>query len=921
MIARTQPVSELTPIPTRSGAVAGMGQQIPVVYGVDRRDALIASVTDAGDATIFLVIWSIGEIDAVNGLTINDGIPPAGTVIRHYLGTSSQGVDPGLAAAVVGYADTLRATLGGHAVRVAYSVIEVADSVGYPRIAATIRGRKVFDPRTGITAWSDNPALILADYLVNPLYGTGRSALNVSSSADACDDLVGGERRRRAGITVNTEGAVTRLQWVERLRQYAGCLVVPEGAARKLVPLRPAAPVATLTSHDLLPDSVRISRPDLVDMPTVVRVEYQDTTSIPWRVASAVAYAPGVIAGTTPWIEELHTLHGCHSGAQAAREAAERINSGLLAGLEVEFGAPDGAIRFQAGDVITLDDPDVSGQFRLVEIRPAEVGFYALRARAYVPAVYTDESAYVQLLPPAPAPRGDSVDSPQIGGVTSGGGTYIQGGDGTVHNRIRVDLAVPASRDFARYEVRFRESGTNSPWQEGQVTGYTAHLFPVEDGVSYAYEARTVNKFGVASAWVGGTYQVVAKDTPPPAPTGLDVTVSPSGVRKIVYAYTNPPRDFAGFRVQYQASGGNYIDLLSGLTQRQVVETNEMPAGNVTVRVRAQDRTGNASAWVYRTSNIAQGSDGLWYDVDQRIETERQRNNNQDGTLTTHGGTLTTHNGTLTTHTGQIGTETVRNNNQDSTLSVHNTGINTAQNTANTANGTAVTLRDNTIPPIATTANNAQSTASNAQSAANTAQTTANSASSAASTAQAKANQAFDLAQYGTITHDRIVTPTIAAITANLGTITAGRLNFSQGGWLDLGATNTDLMRDASGGIRLTHYGMMQANSFYSQSVLANGPGQFGGNLTVNGVSYVNGGLVVPNGSHLICSAAADFYGNFTKGSAGWMNVYSGATFHHHLYIPSVWATFNASGGTLGADINWLIDQKIQAHLQSHHAE
>ena len=38
---------------------------------------------------------------------------------------------------------------------------------GLPSVTAVVRGKKVYDPRTATTAWSDNPALIIRDYLTN----------------------------------------------------------------------------------------------------------------------------------------------------------------------------------------------------------------------------------------------------------------------------------------------------------------------------------------------------------------------------------------------------------------------------------------------------------------------------------------------------------------------------------------------------------------------------------------------------------------------------------------------------------------------------------------------------------------------------------------------------------------------------------
>jgi predicted phage tail protein len=62
---------------------------------------------------------------------------------------------------------------------------------GIPVITATVKGKKLYDPRTSSTAWSDNPALCLRDYLTSK-YGLAEDEYNIDdtlviSSANVCD--------------------------------------------------------------------------------------------------------------------------------------------------------------------------------------------------------------------------------------------------------------------------------------------------------------------------------------------------------------------------------------------------------------------------------------------------------------------------------------------------------------------------------------------------------------------------------------------------------------------------------------------------------------------------------------------------------------------------------------------------------------
>lgn len=73
---------------------------------------------------------------------------------------------------------------------------------GAPQIRAVIKGKKVFDPRTSSTAWSDNPALCLRDYLISTGIADSDEIDDTlfSAAANVCDEnvtLVAGGTEKR----------------------------------------------------------------------------------------------------------------------------------------------------------------------------------------------------------------------------------------------------------------------------------------------------------------------------------------------------------------------------------------------------------------------------------------------------------------------------------------------------------------------------------------------------------------------------------------------------------------------------------------------------------------------------------------------------------------------------------------------------
>ena len=124
--------------------------------------------------------------------------------IKKHLGTDTQQADADLVSEVPQW--TTAHTLSG----ISYLYVKLkydADVFpnGIPNISAEIKGKKVLDFRTGSTAFSANPALILYDYLSDTRYGLNISTDNIDTTsfttvADICDENItlsaGGTEKR-----------------------------------------------------------------------------------------------------------------------------------------------------------------------------------------------------------------------------------------------------------------------------------------------------------------------------------------------------------------------------------------------------------------------------------------------------------------------------------------------------------------------------------------------------------------------------------------------------------------------------------------------------------------------------------------------------------------------------------------------------
>ena len=126
---------------------------------------------------------------------------------------------------------------------------------GIPEINAIVNGKKVYDPRTSTTAWSDNPALCLRDYLTSS-YGIAEATANldddlVIAAANVCD-----QTNTDAGTTRYTcNGAFTTASTPydminNLLTSMDGSLWYSQGKWR-MKPAYWTAPVLDLNEDDL----------------------------------------------------------------------------------------------------------------------------------------------------------------------------------------------------------------------------------------------------------------------------------------------------------------------------------------------------------------------------------------------------------------------------------------------------------------------------------------------------------------------------------------------------------------------------------------------------------------------------------------------------------------------------------------------
>ena len=132
----------------------------------------------------------IDEDGATDNARYDSTVDPSLIRIKEHLGDTAQTVDTDLDSELAVWTTDHR--LRGVAylyLRFKYSQGAFPD--GVPEVTAVIKGKKVYDTRTTTTAWSENPALCIRDYLISD-YGLNAPTSEiddtlVSAAANVCE--------------------------------------------------------------------------------------------------------------------------------------------------------------------------------------------------------------------------------------------------------------------------------------------------------------------------------------------------------------------------------------------------------------------------------------------------------------------------------------------------------------------------------------------------------------------------------------------------------------------------------------------------------------------------------------------------------------------------------------------------------------
>lgn len=582
-----------------------------VVYGQARVGGAIAAVLKSGDkdqyrhivcvhaaheveelGEIFVGDFSLGTLDGDGNCTT--GRYANQVRVKKHLGTANDPADASLIEEVPTNWSAEHLLRG-----FAYTVVRIdlnqADfQGGLPQINAIIKGKKLYDPRTATTVWSDNPALCIYDYLTQD-YGRGQPTSNLVTqsfidAADACDEVITVGKRYTCNGSFKTNQDPKQV--LDALSDSM-CGFTYQSGGWNIDAGVYSAPVMSLTEDDLVGGvSINISS-SLADTFNSITGQFSNpdknyvvTDFTPYKNATYIQDDE----------EELFTdftLHYTNTNQRCqniSRIVVERARQGLMVTMPCTLKA----WPLQCGDRVSVTNVTFGWYnkvFRVIDWSFNTTAPVELVLQEDAPEVYDEADAVTSdQSPNTNLPNPFDVATPVM--VVS---------DSVVINAEQVItvLTVEITSETAqlvRYEVQAKLSTDTQYINLGQASGNKFELLGAYDGLTYNVRARAINALNAASQYATTNRQVVGKTAPPEDVVGFSINV----VGAQAYLTWTPvgDADLSHYRIRHSRAtvGATYsgaVDLIAKVPRPAVFGI--APAMTGTYFIKAIDKLGNES--------------------------------------------------------------------------------------------------------------------------------------------------------------------------------------------------------------------------------------------------------------------------------------------------------------------------------------
>jgi hypothetical protein len=490
---------------------------------------------------------------------------------------------------------------------------------GVPNIRAKVKGRKVYDPRTGLTAYSTNNALCVADYLcnsqlgLNHTYATEINETLLIAAANICDEAValasgGTESRYTCNGTIDASEQPKDI--LGRLKASMSGNIVRIGGKWNIYAGAYITPTVTLTEDHLrgpIQVKSRVSRRELFNGVKGVFAspdnKYQPAD---FPVVTNATYL-AEDQGERIWLDIDLPYTGSSAMAQRiAKIELEKVRQQITVVVPCKLSA----WVVEPPQTLMLSNSKFGWSSKVFELVQSTLVFdqdesgapyigvdHVLRETAA--AVYdwnSGEETAVDLAPDTSLPNPFAIATPGTPAVTEE--KYRTTGSAGVKSRAIVTWAASADAQATQYGLEYRIAGVDA-WTRRPLVRDTVDYLDDLAPATYQFRVKAFSNLFVGSAYSPTTQsQVVGLSDAPAAVAGFSV-IKNGGVG---YARWTLHQD-----LDVQINGAIIIrhsPMTSGAIWNDGIIFQEFPGGLVsgavplmtgTYMAKARDSSGNYS--------------------------------------------------------------------------------------------------------------------------------------------------------------------------------------------------------------------------------------------------------------------------------------------------------------------------------------
>lgn len=616
----------------------GFVEQAPYLYTntysaqAPRGGPYLGAVVPGSQLPIFT-----GGTDQIDTGNVNYQYQITSSSVRIVLhnGAAGQGADPTLLAAFHGEWLATNVVQGVAYLLIVATYSETAFPSGLPTLSAIVRGAKLYDPRNGLTVWSQNPALMMRHLYQHANFGKAQVSAEEDTrfiaTANACDTstnyVVNGVTEvnplYRAAIVLPF-GTPAKSAFDDLAQAMAGSWCFA-GGSLFIKAGQYTAPVLTLTDADLAvvqtanggsqgqqPIGISVHKERAQKFNTVkVKIwdQAQDykMAALPPLVGTVLLARDGVELAqeiTLPAVG--YAPQALHCAGVAMRDARDA----LVVVLPFKLSAY--ALEPFDNVYLTLARYGWSGKaFQVLARQWSANGNLQLTLKETNASITQVDAGFLAAGFAANTNLPKPWEVASVGTLTCTTGTaeLQRQSDGTITSRLRVSwaqIADAAVRDAGQIEVQYRLASATTDWQSLVVAGDETQAVTanVQDEQWYLVRARARTSLAVGDWGLQTQVLVLGKTEPPAAPATLSLTDDRAfwpGVADL---------DLAGYRLRNQP-GATLVwpratALHDGLVTNSPWAFSTALYGLQTVGVVAVDTTGNESAATTATFDFGQ---------------------------------------------------------------------------------------------------------------------------------------------------------------------------------------------------------------------------------------------------------------------------------------------------------------------------